>query len=134
MALAGALMMSHGGSTAEVRMAMLAGLLHDLGEMYIDPRHGEADADRALDFASYQQLVVHPHVGHLLLSQLTNYPASRWRAPIAEHHERLDGSGYPHALKRDNGVAAGPPAGRHRSRAGRDAELARYLLARLRTG
>ena len=28
-------------------MAMLAGLLHDLGEMYIDPRYGEADADRA---------------------------------------------------------------------------------------
>ena len=41
---------------------MLAGLPHDLGEMYIDPRHGEAEADRDLDFASYQQLVVHPHV------------------------------------------------------------------------
>ena len=43
--------------------AMLGGLLHDLGEMYIDPRYGEADADRSLDFVSYQQLVVHPHVG-----------------------------------------------------------------------
>jgi HD-GYP domain-containing protein (c-di-GMP phosphodiesterase class II) len=53
----------------------------------------------ALDFVSYQQLVVHPHVGQLLLSQLTNYPARRWRAPMAEHHERLDGSGYPHALQ-----------------------------------
>jgi hypothetical protein len=100
MALAGALMAAQGGSTAEVRMAMLAGLLHDLGEMYIDPRHGEADADRALDIVSYQQLVVHPHVGALLLTQLTNYPASLPRA-IAEHHERLDGTGYPHALTRD---------------------------------
>jgi hypothetical protein len=100
MALAGALMISHGGTTAELRVAMLAGLLHDLGEMYIDPRYGEADADRNLDFQSYQHLVVHPHVGQLLITQLTNYPASLARA-IAEHHERLDGSGYPHALLRD---------------------------------
>ncbi len=100
MALSGVLMIGHGGSTAEVRLAMLGGLLHDLGEMYIDPRHGEADADRALDFTSYQQLVVHPHVGQLLLSQLTDYPAALARA-IAEHHEHLDGSGYPRALQRD---------------------------------
>lgn len=100
MALAGALMAGHGGSTAELRMAMLAGLVHDLGEMYIEPRFGEADADRTLDFQSYQQLVVHPHVGQLLVTQLTNYPQSVGRA-VAEHHERLDGSGYPHALHRD---------------------------------
>ena len=100
MALSGALMLEHGGGTAELRLAMLCGLLHDLGEMYIDPRYGEADADRALDFQSYQQLVVHPHVGYLLIAQLTNYPATVARA-IAEHHERLDGSGYPHSLQRD---------------------------------
>jgi hypothetical protein len=100
MAMAGALMLEHGGTIAEVRLAMLGGLLHDVGEMYIDPRYGEADADRLLDLASYQQLVVHPHVGQLLITQLTNYPAALARA-IGEHHERLDGSGYPHALKRE---------------------------------
>lgn len=100
MVLAGALMIGHGGSTTDVRVAMLGGLLHDLGEMYIDPRFGEADADRSLDFVSYQQLVVHPHVGQLLLSQLTNYPAPLARA-VGEHHERLDGSGYPHAATRE---------------------------------
>lgn len=100
MALAGALMIDTGGGTADVRVAMLGGLLHDLGEMYIDPRYGEADADRSLDFESYQQLVVHPHVGKLLLSQLTNYPAALARA-VGEHHERLDGSGYPHAARRE---------------------------------
>jgi hypothetical protein len=100
MALSGALMASNGGDTPEIRMAMLCGLLHDLGEMYIAPNHGEAEADRELDFVSYQQLVVHPHVGHLLIAQLTNYPGVVARA-IAEHHERLDGSGYPHALPGD---------------------------------
>lgn len=100
MALAGALMCAQGGSTAELRVAMLCGLLHDLGEMYIAPHHGEADADRAMDFQSYQHLVVHPHVGQLLVAQLTNYPAAIARA-IGEHHERLDGSGYPHGLQRE---------------------------------
>ncbi len=100
MAIAGALMIEHGGAIADVRLAMLAGLLHDLGEMYIDPHCGEADADRALDFESYKHLVVHPHVGQLLITQLTNYPATVARA-IAEHHERLDGTGYPHALQRE---------------------------------
>ncbi len=97
MALNGALMAGHGGGTAEVRLAMISGLLHDLGEMYIDSSHGEIEAERELDFDSYQQLVVHPHVGQLLIAQLTNYPGVIARA-IAEHHERLDGSGYPHAL------------------------------------
>lgn len=100
MALAGALLLEHGGTVAELRLALLGGLLHDLGEIYIDPRYGEADADRSLDFTSYQQLVVHPHVGRLLLTQLTNYPSVLGRA-VSEHHERMDGSGYPHGLRRD---------------------------------
>lgn len=100
MALNGALTISHGGSTQELRLAMLCGLLHDLGEMYIAPEHGEAGADGALSFQSYQYLVVHPHVGKLLLQQLTDYPAAVARA-VAEHHERLDGSGYPHCLQRE---------------------------------
>lgn len=100
MGLAGALMVAHGGQTPDIRLAMLCGLLHDLGEMYIDPQHGEAEADRELDAHSYRQLVVHPHVGLLLIAQLTQYPGSVARA-VAEHHERLDGSGYPHARSGD---------------------------------
>ena len=101
MALNGALMAGHGGDTPDIRLAMLCGLLHDIGEMYIDPHHGELEADRDMDFTSYQQLVVHPHVGQLLLTQLTNYPGTVSRA-VAEHHERLDGSGYPHARQGDS--------------------------------
>lgn len=97
MALSGVLMLAHGGSTQDLRLAMLCGLLHDLGEMYIDPQYAEADSSGALDVQSYRQLVVHPHVGKLLIQQLTDYPPGIARA-IAEHHERLDGSGYPHRL------------------------------------
>ena len=100
MALNGALALARSATTVDLRMALLAGLMHDLGEMYIDPVYGEAAADRHLDFASYEHLVVHPHVGHLLVSQLTDYPPRLARA-IAEHHERLDGSGYPHRLRNE---------------------------------
>jgi hypothetical protein len=96
MALAGALMTAQGGGIAEIRLAMLAGLMHDLGAMYIDPRFSETEAEREPEFTTYQQLVVHPHIGQLLLAQLTHYPATIARA-VAEHHERCDGSGYPHA-------------------------------------
>lgn len=98
MALAGALMLSRGGDTRALRQAMLCGLLHDLGEMYIDPLAGESDADRTLDAQSYRHLVVHPHVGRLLVEQLTHYPTEVARA-VGEHHERLDGSGYPNRLQ-----------------------------------
>ncbi len=102
MALAGALMsaqvQSRGADPSQVAVAMTAGLLHDIGEMYIAPEFGEADAAHALDVATYRQLVVHPHVGQLLLSQLTDCPKNIARA-VAEHHEHLDGSGYPHCLR-----------------------------------
>jgi hypothetical protein len=100
MVLNGALALAHGNDTRHLRLAMLCGLLHDLGEMYIAPEYGEADAERLLDAQSYQHLVVHPHVGRLLVEQLTNYPVEVARA-IGEHHERLDGTGYPHCLQRD---------------------------------
>ncbi len=97
MALAGAIIQARSHNHALVVSAMTAGLVHDVGEMYISPAYGEADALSTLDVESYRQLVVHPHIGHLLLTQLTNYPKDIARA-VAEHHERLDGSGYPHRL------------------------------------
>ena len=87
---------------------MLCGLLHDLGEMYIAPEHGEADADRALDFQSYQHLVVHPHVGQLLLHPAHRLPrrggACHRRAPRAAR--RLGLPALPAARRRSRRWAA----------------------------
>jgi HD domain len=100
MATAGALMHARGGDERLVAQAMTAGLLHDIGEMYIAPEYREADASSVLDVDVYRQLVVHPHVGQLLITQLTDYSKDIVRA-IAEHHERMDGSGFPHCLQGD---------------------------------
>jgi hypothetical protein len=77
---------------------MTVGLLHDVGEMYIDPAHGEAEIGQTADVDTYRQLLVHPHIGQLLITQLTDYPKDVARG-VAEHHERMDGSGFPHRLE-----------------------------------
>lgn len=92
MLLAGAMAVSAGMSREAVRLAMLGGLLHDLGEMYIDPQY--LDPRQALTPLCYRHVVSHPLVGRQLVEQLTDYPAALAVA-VGEHHERLDGSGYP---------------------------------------
>ncbi|MEO8155338.1 MAG: HD domain-containing phosphohydrolase [Rhizobacter sp.] len=95
MALAGAMVASRQGSHHDIRQAMLGGLLHDIGEVYINPLY--LDYAQALDILGHKHLVVHPRVAQMLLVGLTDYPAAVAQS-IAEHHERLDRSGYPARL------------------------------------
>jgi hypothetical protein len=60
--------------------------------MYLDPRY--LDNSQPLDAAGYRHVVTHPLIGRMLLAKLTDYPAPLGEA-VAEHHERLDGTGYP---------------------------------------
>lgn len=103
MALAGA-MASRPGSTVDVRLAMLGGLLHDIGEVYIQPQY--LNCSGPLDLIGHKHLVVHPRMAQILLSSTTDYPEALSRA-IGEHHERLDGSGYPARLVEPNISALG---------------------------
>jgi hypothetical protein len=70
-----------------------AGLLHDIGEMYLDPAYLKSDAHLKPD--EWKHVVVHPRVGQMVLTEQTSYPPKVARA-VGEHHERLDGSGYPY--------------------------------------
>jgi hypothetical protein len=76
-------------------MLAAAGLLHDLGMMHIDPvllqPHAEITPDQR------RQLYSHPLVSVLLLERHHDYTADMLRA-IREHHESLDGAGYPGGL------------------------------------
>ena len=92
MALAGAMQVSSISTGYDIRLAMLGGLLHDLGEMYVNPLY--LDAGQSLDISGYRHVVTHPRIGEMLLVTATDYPAALSRA-IGEHHERLDGNGYP---------------------------------------
>jgi hypothetical protein len=96
--LAGAMAVSAGVNAEHTRLAMLGGLLHDAGEMYIDPQY--LDARQPLTPACHRHVVSHPLIGQRLMEQLTDYPAALAVA-IGEHHERLDGSGYPARRQHD---------------------------------
>jgi len=94
-ALMGAMALSKKWPAGEVRTAMLAGLLHDIGEVYIQPAY--LDSSDPLDLLGYKHLAVHPRMAQMLLASTTNYSPALCRA-VGEHHERLDGSGYPARL------------------------------------
>lgn len=90
--LAGWLVQHRGTLRYDVVMPMAAGLLQDLGMMHIDPvllqPKGELTSEQR------RQLYSHPLVSALLLERHHEYPRELIRA-VREHHELLDGSGYP---------------------------------------
>jgi HD domain len=96
MALAGA--MQGTDSPTDARMAMLGGLLHDIGEVYIQPQY--LDPQHVMDLDGHKHMVVHPRMAQLLLSATTDYPTPLCRA-VGEHHERINGAGYPARLSGD---------------------------------
>lgn len=97
MALAGSMAQAQ-STPVDARLAMMGGLLHDIGEAYVQPQY--LDGEKPLDLLGHKYLMIHPRVGQLLLQATTDYPTTLCRA-IGEHHERLNGSGYPARLLGD---------------------------------
>ncbi len=93
MLLAGALASEAGGDRYQVRLHMLGGLLHDLGELYTQGDYLTTDG-LPVDRDAWRQICVHPRLGEMLLQRQTDYPRELCRA-VGEHHERGNGTGYP---------------------------------------
>ncbi|HZA57081.1 MAG TPA: DUF3391 domain-containing protein, partial [Candidatus Udaeobacter sp.] len=70
----------------------LGALLHDIGETRI-PRNLARKQDSFSD-AERRLLEQHPNLGAMLLEECADIPMS-CRRIVLEHHERIDGSGYP---------------------------------------
>ncbi len=87
-----------GGAKGDVREAAAAGLLHDLGMLHIAP--GLLDSDERLSGDELRPVYVHPLTSSMLVDRFAEYSKEIVRA-IVEHHERLDGSGYPRGLAGD---------------------------------
>lgn len=82
-------------SRHDVAVAVAAGLLHDLGMLYADPLLWQPE--HRLTEEQRRQLYAHPVTGAMLVERHHEYPKDVVRA-VLEHHELLDGSGYPRAL------------------------------------
>lgn len=84
-------------SMADAQILLMAAILHDLGEIYVNPEY--LHPQRRLTPQEWKHVAAHPHVGQLLIRNLTSLPASVG-ACVGQHHERHDGSGYPAQLPR----------------------------------
>ncbi|HHW13355.1 MAG TPA: HD domain-containing protein [Firmicutes bacterium] len=87
-----------GMSRAELDRLRLAGLLHDLGKLAI-PRQVLYKRER-LSPDEWALIVSHPTTGAWLL-EMARVDPEVVRA-VRQHHERLDGSGYPAGLSGDD--------------------------------
>ena len=71
-----------------------AALLHDIGKLGVS--NSVLDKNGKLDADEWSEIRKHPELGRIILSKITVF---REMARIAgDHHERLDGRGYPHQI------------------------------------
>jgi hypothetical protein len=83
---------------SQERTLLMAGLFHDVGELYVDPAY--LNVRTRLDPNQWKHIVAHPVIGHRVLSDMDG--AGRMVADaVLQHHERRDGFGYPHGLAGD---------------------------------
>ena len=85
-------------SRFDVNIACAAGLLHDIGMLHVDPQL--LQPEHTLSDAQQRQLYSHPLISTMLIERHHQYPKEVVRA-VREHHECLDGSGYPRLLTGD---------------------------------
>lgn len=79
-------------NSQQMSMAAAAGLLHDIGELYVEPEY--LNGKRRLLPHEWKHVIVHPRIGQMLIMELEKFPDDVARA-VFEHHERFDGGGYP---------------------------------------
>jgi putative nucleotidyltransferase with HDIG domain len=85
-----------GLSSARLRMLATGALLHDIGKLSIPDAILQKPGP--LDDDEYAEIKLHPERGRDLLTELGGFDDEVKRL-VLSHHERLDGSGYPHRLQ-----------------------------------
>jgi hypothetical protein len=75
-----------------------AALFHDIGLLHIDP--ALLEPSHVMSAEERRHLYVHPLTAYLLLCEFPELPRQIADA-VLEHHERMDGSGYPRGLHGD---------------------------------
>ena len=92
--LATQMAMEMGLPEADIERIRFASLLHDVGKVALP--QDILDKPGALTEFEWQAITEHPRIGQLVLEQATSL---RDAVPIVlHHHERYNGSGYPHGL------------------------------------
>jgi putative nucleotidyltransferase with HDIG domain len=85
-----------GWDEADTIAATTAALLHDIGILHIDQKLFETG--RTMSLEERRNLYAHPIISHMILQAFDEYPPEVANG-VLQHHERLDGTGYPRGLK-----------------------------------
>ena len=85
-----------GLTPARLRSLATGGLLHDIGKLSVPDAILKKPG--TLEDEEFAVIRRHPEWGHELLGQLGDFPAAVRRL-VLDHHERLDGTGYPRGLE-----------------------------------
>lgn len=86
----------HDFSDADTAQLALCALLHDVGTSQLDKTLLETD--KRLTDLEFKTFSTHPELGHDMIILNTDFDISVATVAL-EHHERIDGSGYPHGSK-----------------------------------
>ncbi len=87
-----------GLSKRRLRTLAIGGLVHDIGKLSVPDAILRKPG--ALDDEEYAVVKQHPESGHKLLGELGGF-SDAVRRLVLDHHERLDGRGYPRGLAGD---------------------------------
>lgn len=93
---AGAIGLEMGLPIEDINQLRLGGLLHDVGKIGI-PDEILKKMDK-LTREEFQEIYRHPQIGYKIVEKVSFHSRDVLKA-IIEHHERLDGSGYPLGLQ-----------------------------------
>ena len=78
-----------------IRLLRIAGLLHDIGKISVP---GDIlNKPGKLSPLEFEMVKTHPSLGYEILKNISYFP--ELAKIVLQHHERLDGSGYPQRLK-----------------------------------
>ena len=81
-------------SADDLEILRIAALLHDIGKIYVPADF--LNRPGVLRDEEFSVIKMHPEVGYGILQNLgEDWPVA---IIIRQHHERMDGSGYPHGL------------------------------------
>jgi putative nucleotidyltransferase with HDIG domain len=86
-----------GLSEYEQELAHLCGLVHDIGKIGLPP--GLLEKPGALTLEERRQMEKHSEIGERILAKVDDY--LEIAKIVRHHHERVDGTGYPDKIPRD---------------------------------
>ncbi|MBD8500172.1 HD domain-containing phosphohydrolase [Paenibacillus arenosi] len=89
----------HGYERDDLKMLSMGALLHDVGKMHLDPHI--LNKTSPLTKLEFDMIKKHAEYGYRILRKDPNIPTIVAHCAY-QHHERLNGSGYPRGLTSDN--------------------------------